>query len=142
MKEEYFIYLGVFAVILIMLILNSYVFNKIRMTEGLETMDTNSSKEDSTSKLAGNAVKHLEKLKASNEALGNKLLLDHPEYTDTYGLMIVELDKYRDNQSVLLATDIDLSASDAVIIKKLADLNTLTQSKVALNSIAEYLSKH
>ena len=55
--------------------------------------------------------------------------------------MIVELDKYRDNQSVLLATDIDLSASDAVIIKKLADLNTLTQSKVALNSIAEYLSK-
>ena len=48
MKEEYFIYLGVFAVILIMLILNSYVFNKIRMTEGLETMDTNSSKEDST----------------------------------------------------------------------------------------------
>jgi len=142
MKEEYFIYLGVFAVILIMLILNSYVFNKIRMTEGLETMDTNSSKEDSTSNLAGNAVKHLEKLKASNEALGNKLLLDHPEYNDTYGLMIVELDKYRDNQSVLLATDIDLSASDAVIIKKLADLNTLTQSKVALNSIAEYLSKH
>jgi regulatory protein YycI of two-component signal transduction system YycFG len=143
MKEDYLVYLGlgIFAFILIMLVLNSQFTNKCKTVENLENMDGTS---DSKPNLAGNAIAHLELLKKANEDLSNKLLLNHtdPNYKETYENMIVELDKYIDNKSTLLMTDIDLSANDANIIKKMTDINTLTQFKTSLNRTADYLSKH
>lgn len=142
MKEDYLVYLGlgIFAFILIMLVLNSKFTDKCKTVENMENMDTSSSKPN----LAGNAAAHLALLKKANEDLSNTLLLDHedPNYKEIYENMILELDKYIDNKSTQLMTDIDLSASDANIIKKMADINTLTQFKTSLNRTADYLTNH
>jgi hypothetical protein len=143
MKEDYLVYLGlgIFAFILIMLVLNSNFTNKSKTVENLENMDGTS---NSKSNLAGNAVAHLALLKKANEDLSNTLLLDNenPNYKETYENMIVELDKYVDNKSTQLMTQIDLSANDANIITKMSDINTLTQFKTSLNRTADYLTKH
>jgi hypothetical protein len=141
MKEDYLVYLGlgIFAFILIMLVLNSNFTNKSKTVENMENMDSSSK-----SNLAGNAAAHLALLKKANEDLSNTLLLDHedPNYKEIYENMIVELDKYIDNKSTQLMTDIDLSANDANIITKMSDINILTQFKTSLNRTADYLTNH
>jgi hypothetical protein len=141
MKEDYLVYLGlgIFAFILIMLVLNSNFTNKSKTVENLENMD-----DTSKSNLAGNAVAHLARLKKANEDLNNTLLLDNenPNYKETYENMIVELDKYIDNKSTQLMAQIDLSENDANIITKMSDINILTQFKTSLNRTADYLTNH
>jgi hypothetical protein len=147
MKEEYLVYvgLGIFAFILIMLMLNNRFTTKGNTTkgnttEGLENMD-NTSK---SANLAGDAVAHLELLKKANEDLTNRLLLDNeePSYKEMYENMVVELDKYCDFKSVELMTNINTkSDSKDNIIKQMAEINTISEFKTSLNHVAEYLNK-
>jgi hypothetical protein len=142
MKEEYLVYigLGIFAFILIMLILNNRFSSKDGTIEGLENMD----KTNKSPNLAGGAAAHLEILKKANEDLNNILLLDHedPSYKDIYENMVVELDKYCDLKSVELMTNIDTKAdSKADLIKKMSEINTLGEFKTSLNNVAEYINK-
>jgi hypothetical protein len=136
MKEEYLVYigLGIFAFILIMLILNNRFSSKDGTIEGLENMDTTSK----SANLAGGAAAHLEILKKANEDLDNILLLDHedPSYKEIYENMVVELDKYCDLKSVELMTNINTkSDSKEAIIKQMSEINTLGEFKTTLNKI-------
>ena len=87
MKENNFIYLGIFGIILILIMINGYFTDKPKKKEGLTNMA-----EDT---LASKSKTHLDKLTEKHEFLGNKVLASNPEYKNylEFHLYILLLDK-------------------------------------------------
>ena len=136
MKEEYFLYLGIFGIILIMLILNSYFLDKSKNKEGLVNMDAN--KEDT---LASKSKPHLEKLQEKHITLENKVLANNPEYKTNYEQTGVTLHDIINKMMLMKMNSIYPDDDSDTIMRKLTELNTLYQSKHSLNDVVAYLSK-
>jgi hypothetical protein len=138
MKEEYFIYLGVFGVILIAIMINSYFLKKPKV-EGLENMNSDGNQKDT---LGSNSKDHLDKLKQTHESVGNKVLATNEQYKKNYGETAVTLHDIINKIMVMKMNSIYPDDPSDVVLKKLGELNTLYQSKTALNDVVANLDKH
>jgi len=137
MKEEYFIYLGVFGIILIAIMINSYFLKPKK--EGL----TNMNSDDKQSNTLGSMSKdHVEALKKTHESIGNKVLSTNPEYKKNYGETAVTMHDIINKLMVMKMNSIYPDDTPDVVITKLAELNTLYNSKHSLNDVVANLDKH
>ena len=135
MKEEYFIYLGVFGVILIAIMINSYFLKPKK--EGLANMNS-----DETQNTLGSMSKdHVEALKKTYESVGNKVLSTNPEYKKNYGETAVTLHDIINKMMVVKMNSIYPDDEPDVIMGKLSELNTLYSSKNSLNDVVANLGK-
>jgi hypothetical protein len=135
MKEEYFIYLGVFGVILIAIMINSYFLKPKK--EGLANMNS-----DETQNTLGSMSKdHVEALKKTHESVGNKVLANNPEYKKNYGETAVTLHDIINKTMVVKMNSIYPDDPADVVLRKLGELNTLYQSKTSLNDVVANLEK-
>jgi len=135
MKEEYFIYLGVFGVILIAIMINSYFLKPKK--EGLANMNS-----DETQNTLGSMSKdHVEALKKTYESVGNKVLANNPEYKKNYGETAVTLHDIINKTMVVKMNSIYPDDPADVVLRKLGELNTLYQSKTSLNDVVANLEK-
>ena len=143
MKEEYFMFLGVFAFILLLLITNSY-FRGNKNVEGMTSMSSSSTDSSTTNNddtMADKSKTHLDGLKATNEALGNKILATNQEYKKNYGDTAITLHDIINKLMVVKMNSIYPDDTPDVVIKKLAELNTLYNSKHALNDVVSNLDQ-
>ena len=136
MKEEYFIYLGVFGVILIAIMINSYFLKPKK--EGLANMNSDETKDT----LGSMSKDHVEALKKTHESVGNKVLATNPEYKKNYGETAVTLHDIINKTMVVKMNSIYPDDPADVVLRKLGELNTLYQSKTSLNDIVANLDKH
>ena len=135
MKEEYFIYLGVFGVILIAIMINSYFLKPKK--EGLANMNS-----DETQNTLGSMSKdHVEALKKTHESVGNNVLANNPEYKKNYGETAVTLHDIINKTMVVKMNSIYPDDPADVVLRKLGELNTLYQSKTSLNDVVANLEK-
>jgi hypothetical protein len=135
MKEEYFIYLGVFGIILIAIMINSYFLKPKK--EGLANMNS-----DETQNTLGSMSKdHVEALKKTYESVGNKVLANTPEYKKNYGETAVTLHDIINKTMVVKMNSIYPDDPADVVLRKLGELNTLYQSKTSLNDVVANLEK-
>jgi hypothetical protein len=143
MKEEYYMFLGVFAFILLLIITNSY-FGSKKSVEGMTDMSSsgnaNSGKGPNT--VADKSGDHLEKLKATHEELGNKVLATNKDYKKNYGETAVTMHDIINKLMVMKMNSIYPDDAPDVVINKLAELNTLYNSKHSLNDVVANLDKH
>lgn len=136
MKEEYFIYLGVFGIILIAIMINSYFLKPKK--EGLANMNS-----DETQNTLGSMSKdHVEALKKTYESVGNKVLSTNPEYKKNYGETAVTLHDIINKTMVVKMNSIYPDDPADVVLRKLGELNTLYQSKTSLNDVVANLDKN
>ena len=143
MKEEYYMFLGVFAFILLLIITNSY-FGSKKSVEGMTDMSSsgnaNSGKGPNT--VADKSGDNLEKLKATHEELGNKVLATNKDYKKNYGETAVTMHDIINKLMVMKMNSIYPDDTPDVVITKLAELNTLYNSKHSLNDVVANLDKH
>lgn len=134
MKENNFIYLGVFGIILILIMINGYFTDKQpKKMEGLTNMA-----EDT---LASKSKTHLDKLTEKHEFLGNKVLASNPEYKKNYEQTGVTLHDIINKMMVMKMNSIYPEDEPDVIMSKLGELNTLFNSKQSLNDVVANLGK-
>jgi hypothetical protein len=133
MKENNFIYLGVFGIILIIVMINSYIVDKPKNKEGLTNMA-----EDT---LASKSKTHLDKLTEKHEFLGNKVLASNPEYKKNYEQTGVTLHDIINKMMVMKMNSIYPDDTPDVVMSKLGELNTLFNSKQSLNDVVANLGK-
>jgi hypothetical protein len=134
MKENNFIYLGIFGIILILIMINGYFSDKQpKRMEGLTNMS-----EDT---LASKSKTHLDKLTEKHEFLGNKILDTNPEYKKNYEQTGVTLHDIINKMMVMKMNSIYPEDTSDVIMSKLGELNTLYNSKHALNDVVANLGK-
>ena len=146
MKEEYFMFLGVFAFILLLLITNSYFGGK-KNVEGMTSMsssddDKGSSTTKDNDSMAVNSKKHLDKLKETHESLCNKVLCTNQEYKKNYGDTAITLHDIINKLMVMKMNSIYPDDTPDIVIGKLAELNTLYNSKQSLNDVVGNLDKN
>ena len=103
------------------------------VVEGLENQKTVKDKHLTVTSSAG-----LKTLKIQHETIGNEILLNKSEYNDNYSKMCTELYDIINLKMVKLAVSLD-PTNDAVFIKGLSDLNTMSQSKLTLNEIVGFI---
>ena len=103
------------------------------VVEGLENQKTGNDKHLTVTSSAG-----LKTLKIQHETIGNEILLNKSEYNDNYSKMCTELYDIINLKMVKLAVSLD-PTNDAVFIKGLSDLNTMSQSKLTLNEIVGFI---
>jgi hypothetical protein len=135
MKEEYFIYLGVFGVILIAIMINSYFLKPKK--EGLSNMNSDETQDT----LGSNSKDHLDKLKQKHESVGNKVLTTNEQYKKNYGETAVTLHDIINKTMVMKMNSIYPDDPADVVLQKLGELNTLYQSKTSLNDVVANLDK-
>ena len=135
MKEEYFIYLGVFGVILIAIMINSYFLKPKK--EGLANMNSDETQDT----LGSNSKDHLDKLKQKYESVGNKVLTTNEQYKKNYGETAVTLHDIINKTMVVKMNSIYPDDPADVVLRKLGELNTLYQSKTSLNDVVANLEK-
>jgi hypothetical protein len=136
MKEEYFIYLGVFGVILIAIMINSYFLKPKK--EGLANMNSDETQDT----LGSNSKDHLDKLKQKYESVGNKVLTTNEQYKKNYGETAVTLHDIINKTMVVKMNSIYPDDPADVVLQKLGELNTLYQSKTSLNDVVANLEKN
>jgi len=146
MKEEYFMFLGIFAFILLLLITNSYFGGK-KNIEGMTAMnasedDKGSSTSTDNNTMADKSKQHLDGLKATHESLCNKVLCTNQEYKKNYGDTAITLHDIINKLMVMKMNSIYPDDTPDVVIKKLAELNTLYNSKQSLNDVVGSLDKN
>ena len=133
-ENEEWILLGL---VLLSLYFSYYMYIKYfdnPLVEGLENKNPSNDKS-----LTVNSKSALKSLTVKTEALGNELLLNKYEYNDNYSKMCTELYDIVNLKMVKLALSLDPNGSDAIFIKGLAELNTMSQSKSTLNGIVEFI---
>ena len=136
-------FLGVFAFILLLIITNTY-FGSKKNVEGMTDMSS-SSKDNSgqgANTMADKSGEHLDKLKETHEALGNKVLATNKDYKKNYGETAVTLHDIINKLMVMKMGSIYPDDTPEVVITKLAELNTLYNSKHSLNDVVSNLDKH
>lgn len=138
MTEKYFMYLGVFGVILIIIMINSYITDKPKKTEGFGNINSNEKDKDT---LASKSKPHLDKLTETHEALDNKVLISNPEYKKNYEQTAVTLHDIINKMMVVKMNSIYPDDEPDVIMGKLGELNTLFNSKHSLNDVVVNLGK-
>lgn len=138
MTEKYFMYLGVFGVILIIIMINSYITDKPKKTEGFGNINSNEKDKDT---LASKSKPHLDKLTETHEALDNKVLISNPEYKKNYEQTAVTLHDIINKMMVVKMNSIYPDDEPDVIMGKLGELNTLFNSKHSLNDVVANLGK-
>jgi hypothetical protein len=144
MKEEYFILLGVFALILLLVITNGYFAGNKKNVEGMTVMSSSSTDNGTTKSgdtMADKSKTHLDGLKATHESLCNKVLCDNEEYKKNYGDTAITLHDIIDKLMVMKMNSIYPDDTAEVVIAKLAELNTLYNSKHSLNDVVGSLDK-
>jgi len=140
MTEKYFMYLGFFGVILIIIMINSYITDKPKKTEGFGNINSNE-KDKSRDTLASKSKPHLDKLTETHEALDNKVLISNPEYKKNYEQTAVTLHDIINKMMVVKMNSIYPDDEPDVIMGKLGELNTLFNSKHSLNDVVVNLGK-
>ena len=138
MTEKYFMYLGVFGVILIIIMINSYITDKPKKTEGFGNIKSSEKNKDT---LASKSKPHLDKLTETYEALDNKVLISNPEYKKNYEQTAVTLHDIINKMMVVKMNSIYPDDEPDVIMSKLGELNTLFNSKHSLNDVVSNLGK-
>ena len=145
MKDEHCILLGVFALILFLIITNGYFSSNKNRIEGMTDMSSSSSDNGSSSKgsdtMADKSKTHLDNLKATHESLCNKVLCSNDEYKKNYGDTAITLHDIINKLMVVKMNSIYPDDTPDVVIKKLAELNTLYNSKHALNDVVSNLDQ-
>jgi hypothetical protein len=132
-ETEDWILLGL---VLVSLYFSYYMFKTYfssPVIEGLENKKTVIDKNLTVTSSGG-----LKILRTQNEAIGNEILLTNPEYNDNYSKMCTELYDIINLKMVKLAVSLD-PTNDTVFIKGLTDLNTMSQSKLTLNEIVQFI---
>ena len=87
-------------------------------------------------------INDLEKLKATHEELGNKVLATNKDYKKNYGETAVTMHDIINKLMVMKMNSIYPDDAPDVVINKLAELNTLYNSKHSLNDVVANLDKH
>ena len=141
MKEDYFMYLGVFGIVLIIIMLHDFFTNKRKNKEGMTSMGSENNKEKVKDTLASKSKPHLDKLTETHEALDNKVLASNPEYKKNYEQTAVTLHDIIDKLMVVKMNSIYPDDEPSVIMSKLGELNTLYSSKHSLNDVVSNLGK-
>ena len=128
MKEDTIIFIVFVMVLIVGYNLFKAFWNNKPLVEGLANMS-----------LAGNSKAVVESIKSKNEAIGNEVLLNNPEYTQNYEDICTELYDSVNLKLVKKMLSLDPTGDDTVFIKGLSDLNTLYQSKAALNDTLSFM---
>jgi hypothetical protein len=139
MKEDYFMYLGLFGIVLIILMVRDFFSKKRKNKEGMTNMESTSSEGKDT--LASKSKDHLDKLTETHEALGNKVLASNAEYKKNYEQTAVTLHDIINKMMVVKMNSIYPDDEPDVIMGKLGELNTLYSSKNSLNDVVANLGK-
>ena len=145
MKDEHCILLGVFALILLLIITNGY-FTRNTNIEGMTDMSSSNNNNGSSSTkgsdtMADKSKTHLDKLKATHESLCNKVLCTNEEYKKNYGDTAITLHDIINKLMVMKMNSIYPDDTPDIVIGKLAELNTLYNSKQSLNDVVGNLDK-
>ena len=128
MKEDTIIFIVFVMVLIVGYNLFKAFWNNKPVVEGLANMS-----------LAGNSKAVVESLKSKNEAIGNEVLLTNPDYKQNYEDICTELYDSVNLKLVKKMLTLDPTGDDAAFIKGLSDLNTLYQSKAALNDTLSFM---
>jgi len=139
MKEDYFMYLGLFGIVLIILMVRDFFSKKRKNKEGMTNMESSSSEGKDT--LASKSKDHLDKLTETHEALGNKVLASNTEYKKNYEQTAVTLHDIINKMMVVKMNSIYPDDEPDIIMGKLSELNTLYSSKNSLNDVVANLGK-
>jgi hypothetical protein len=127
-KEDTIIFIVFVMVLIVGYNLFKAFWNNKPLVEGLANMS-----------LAGNSKAVVESIKSKNEAIGNEVLLNNPEYKQNYEDICTELYDSVNLKLVKKMLSLDPTGDDAAFIKGLTDLNTLYQSKAALNDTLSFM---
>ena len=124
--EEFFIIIICLISAFALYKLFTMIWNNSKV-EGLETMKNSTL----PTGLAVNSTATLATLTTTNEAIRNEVLLTNPVYNQNYSDMCGEL--YNIVNLKMINTVANLNPTSPSFMRGLTDLNTLYQSKIALN---------
>ena len=140
-SDSSFQYIGLFVFLLIIAFVFYTIFNK--QLEGMTNNDSNSNS-NSPNKITShgsNAEKFSERIKSSHHTMKDKLNISN--YRTDYENLIIELNDYVDGMMLNELLTIDpTNAEPTSIMKKLENINKMTNGKQNLNRVMKYLDSN
>jgi len=133
--NSYFQYVGFFIFLLVIAFFFYTILNK--QVEGMTNNNSKTQQSDKTSH-GSNAEKYSEKIKSSHNEMKDKINITN--YRTDYENLVIEMNDYVDGMMLNELLTVDPNNADpSNIMKKLENINKMTNGKQNLNHIMKYL---